>query len=110
MEGESDISAEHTIGFLFVLLFDFVDRGDMFLRNVGLTRNYMALQPRDHAFHSHRRERMKSLHSALRICSFLEGTSGLCGQNSCMIVITEVALPGIPISHSAGQSWAALFH
>jgi hypothetical protein len=51
---------------LSVLLFDFVDRGDMFLRNVGLTPNYMA----------HYNPEASAARKWNLSCSFLEGTAG----------------------------------
>jgi hypothetical protein len=41
---------------LLGLLFDPEDRGDMFLRNVRLSPNNMALQLEDRTLHSNRRE------------------------------------------------------
>jgi hypothetical protein len=41
-------------------LFDLEDRGNMFLRNVGLSPNCTASQPKDTALHSHRCENLKS--------------------------------------------------
>jgi hypothetical protein len=47
-------------GFLLGLLFDPKDGGDTFLRNVGLSPNYMAL-------HSHRHENLISTKSVKRL-------------------------------------------
>jgi hypothetical protein len=44
---------------LFGLLYDTKDGSQMFLWNVGLSLNYMALNPEDHSLHKHHPEKHK---------------------------------------------------